>query len=131
MKKIFLILLLVLISACSLNKKWDIKYMDIADELQPDNNISMELVEKTSDSLTVKFTNNNHEKFMYGDYFSIQVLIDEKWYIVPDTMMYHDIGYILNPNESVTKSYDISHFELPSGTYRIVISDLCAEFLVK
>lgn len=132
MKRIVVILLCLLLSACGINGKWDTKNMDVAKELQPQENIIMELIEQTEESLTVEFSNHDNDYWIYGESFSIHVLIDDEWYVVPSEMAFIMIGYHLDPNESVTKTYDISSYgTLPSGTYRLVASDLSVEFIVE
>lgn len=132
MKRIIIMLFCLVISACGVNKSWDIKNMDVAKELQPQENIIMELIEQTNESLTVEFKNNDNDPWIYGEVFSIQVLVDNEWYIVPSEMAFNLVGYNLYPNESVTKTYDISSYgTLPSGTYRLVASNLAVEFIIE
>ena len=132
MKRIIVMLFCLFISACGMNKSWDIKNMDVAEELQPQENIVMELIEQTNESLTVEFKNNDNDPWIYGEVFSIQVLVDNEWYIVPSEMVFNSIGYNLYPNEYVTKTYDISSYgTLPSGTYRLVVSNLAVEFIIE
>ena len=132
MKRIIIMLFCLVISACGVNKSWDIKNMDVAKELQPQENIIMELIEQTNESLTVEFKNNDNDPWIYGERFAIQVLVDNEWYIVPSEMVFNLIGYNLYPNESITKTYDISSYgTLPSGTYRLVVSNLAVEFIIE
>ena len=132
MKRIVVILLCLLLSACGINDKWDTKNLDVAKELHPQENITMKLIEQTKESLTVEFSNHDNDYWIYGESFSIHVLIDDEWYVVPSEMAFIMIGYNLDPNESVTKTYDISSYgTLPSGIYRLVASDLSTEFTIE
>lgn len=132
MRRIVIILVCLFISSCGMNKSWDIKNMDVADELQPQENITMKLIDQTKESLTVEFSNHDNDYWIYGESFSIHVFIDNEWYVVPSEMAFIMIGYNLNPNETITKTYDISSYGvLPSGTYRLVASNLSVEFIIE
>ena len=134
MKKLILALIFTMLCACSTNQKWNASDLKVADELISPENIVMDLIDQTKETLTVRFTNNDNENWMYGEHFSIQVLLNNNWYVVPlkETYGFIGIGYILEPNSNVEKTYKLSIFnELPKGNYRIVVDGLNAEFEVK
>ena len=61
MKRIITILLCVCICACRMNKKWDIRSMNVSKELQPPTNITMNLINQKDNVLTIEFKNNGNE----------------------------------------------------------------------
>lgn len=132
MKKIIIILLCVCICACGMSKTWDIKSMNVSKKLQPPTNISMNLIRQKNNVLTIEFKNNGNKTWTYGEGYLIQVLINDEWYDVPTEMVFIKVGYNLYPNETVTKTYDLTFYNsLPTGVYRIVVSDLDAQFIIE
>ena len=83
MKKLILALIFTMLCACSTNQKWNASDLKVADELISPENIVMDLIDQTKETLTVRFTNNDNENWMYGEHFSIQVLLNNNWYVVP------------------------------------------------
>ena len=103
------------------------------DEEVPDY-ISAELVGQTEDKITVKYTNSGSEEWMYGMFFSVDVLLDGEWYSVP-TITGHwafpAIGIVLEPEQPREEVYDLSMYgELPPGQYRVVANGCTVEFTV-
>lgn len=101
------------------------------DEDAPDY-ISAELVEQTEDTVTLKYTNNGSEDWLYGLHFSVDVCLDGEWYSVPTitgNWTFYDIGLILKPEQSKEEVYDLSMYgELPHGQYRISANGCTVEF---
>lgn len=104
-----------------------------ADEEAPDY-ISAELVERTEDKITVKYTNNGSEDWMYGLHFSVDVLLNGEWYNVPTitgNWAFNDIGLILKSEQQQEEVYNLSMYgELPSGQYRVFANGCTVEFSI-
>lgn len=114
---------------------WDSTMLTPAGELTAPSDISMVLIEQTEDTLTVELSNTGTEEWCYGEYFSIQVLIDGTWYEVPvqpGDWAFNDIVHILQAGDTQTQTYDLTMYgELPVGNYRLVVENLVVEFEIK
>lgn len=104
-------------------------------ELTPPEGITMKRKEQTADSVTVELTNSGRTEWTYGEYFTLQALLDGVWYEVPvlDDKNYGftSIGIQLAAGETAEKTYSLTTYgDLPAGDYRLVMSDLSAEFSV-
>lgn len=123
-------------SALSLSEGgWVVKMLTPAEELEPPANISMTLTAQEGKNLTVELTNHGAEEWVYGKYFSVQVLLDNIWYKIPVTSAenwgFIDIAMVLAPDKTQTESYNLDMYgELPKGTYRLVVEGMTAEFEV-
>ena len=98
--------------------------------------ISLTLTAAGRESLTAELTNASGEAWCYGEYFSLQVLLNDEWYAVPSTPEHNwaftDIGLILEPGQTREENYSLTMYgELPAGTYRLVVEGLTAEFEVE
>ena len=114
---------------------WIAPHLAPVEPLTPPEGISMTLKEQTADSLTVELANTGSTEWCYGEYFSLNVLLDGVWYDVPvlDDKNYgfNDIGIILPARESHQKTYDLFMYgTLPAGDYRLVVFGLSAEFSI-
>jgi len=112
---------------------WIADHLAPADELKAPEGISMVLKEQTAGKITVELTNGGNAEWLFGEYFSLQVLLDGVWYNVPvmDDKNYGftDIGYILPPGKTQEESYSLgSYGTLPAGTYRLVVEGMGVEF---
>ena len=112
---------------------WVADHLSPASERTSPEGISMVLNEQTSEKVTVKLSNRGDTEWMYGEYFSLQVLLNDGWYSVPvlDDKNYGftDIGIILPAGESREESYSLSMYgALPEGTYRLVVEGMSVEF---
>ena len=104
-----------------------------AEELTPPEGITMAFKELTAEKITVKLTNTNETDWMFGESFSLHVLLDDTWYRVPElddkNYMFNSIGIILPAGESTEKTYSLgSYGALPEGTYRLVVEGMSVEF---
>ena len=104
-----------------------------AEELTPPEGITMAFKELTAEKITVKLTNTNETDWMFGESFSLHVLLDDTWYRVPElddkNYMFNSIGIILPAGESTEKNYSLgSYGALPEGTYRLVVEGTSVEF---
>ncbi len=104
-----------------------------AEELTPPEGITIALKELTDSKITVVLTNRSETDWMFGEYFSLHVLLDGVWYKVPvlddKNYMFNDIGILLFAGGYTEKSYSLgSYGALPAGTYRLAMYGLSAEF---
>ena len=93
--------------------------------------ITMTLVDWNSEQVTVTIANENDEEWMYGEHFSLHVLLDGRWYDVPPLPDWAvaDIGLIVPAGGEVEHIYHLAMFgDLPAGTYRIAAYGLYVEF---
>lgn len=104
------------------------------DEEEAPDYISAELVEQTEDTVTIKYTNNGSEDWLYGLHFSLDVLLNGEWYSVPTitgNWAFDDIGLILNPEQQQERAYSLWMYgELPPGQYRIAANGCIVEFTI-
>lgn len=113
--------------------QWYSKFLTPAEHEAPPEYISMELLSVESGGITVCFTNTGSKEWIYGEAFSLDVLVDGQWYAVPvlpdKNYGFTSIGYPLHPGTSAEKTFYLGmHGALPSGTYRLVVDGLTAEF---
>lgn len=113
---------------------WYSSMLHPADELTPPENVTAGFLGRTGNNITVKFTNNGEDEWTYGEYFSVQVLLDDTWYTVPPIpgdWGFNDIAWICPAGNTHQKSYDLSMYgTLPDGKYRLVAENLAVEFTV-
>lgn len=115
---------------------WLAAFLSPAEDTKAPENISMVLTKQEDMVLTVEFTNSGSQEWMYGEHFSIQVLLDDEWYYIPATSKYNwgfiDIGYILEAGKTREESFNRTMYgELPAGTYRLVVEGMTAEFVIE
>lgn len=76
----------------------------------------------TLDPLTVSFTNNTQEQWVYSEYYRIEKLDGGIWCLLPPDrpVTVRDIAHEIGPNMSSTLSYDLTPYgDLEDGEYRI------------
>ncbi len=74
--------------------------------------------------IDVEITNNMGMNWFFGDYWHLEVKLEDTWYRVPskEPVFVNDIGHELAMGQSMKKSYDMNYYgELPSGRYRLII----------
>lgn len=118
---------------CKDENGWIADHMEPAAELsEPPENITAEITELTSESVTIRYTNNGDTKWVYGSDCRVDVLIDGEWYKVPTkpgNWVSNCIAYNLPAGESREEKYYFEEYEsFPIGTYRINTNDLIIEF---
>jgi len=145
MKKVFFFLLclfpcLLFFSCSSKNSDWDVENMVLAKEPEekPENeNVFMTIVMEKSDQgrvFWITFDNPNLKLWSGYDKYRLDVLINRKWYCVPylDNDAYASVEVTVGLKRSKTFELPIEHEraygKLPKGHYRIVYSNLAAEF---
>ena len=90
--------------------------------------VSMTIKEETvsTTGLTVVFENNSDNRGIYGEFFSLEEKINNKWYQVPVTIDgyygFNEIGYnlISGENEEFKVDWEWLYGSLNTGEYRIV-----------
>jgi|GEM_PF-2362152 len=90
-----------------------------------DSTVSVEVVEKTQQFMTVIFHNNTNNEYMFGNRFKLEKRAENGWENVDtiiDNFAFADIGLLLHPNG--TREHDFNwewlHGTLESGEYRII-----------
>ena len=114
---------------------WIAKHLSPADQLTAPEGIAMTLKEQTDEDITVELTNHSGTEWFFGEYFSLQVLLNDAWYNVPvlsdRNYGFHDIAWLLSAGKTQAKTYNLSMYgDLPAGTYRLVVENMSVEFLV-
>ena len=114
---------------------WHTALMTPSGDLTPPEGVTMELLGFEDGTLTVRYTNHGSEEWCFGEYYSLDVLLDGVWYVVPTTpgnWGFTDIGYLLSAGDSREESYSLTMYgTLPAGTYRIRAFDLSADFVIE
>ena len=113
--------------------EWLPEYMTPAETPRAPEGVSMELKYAGPAKAVAELKNNSGEEWIYGEYFSLQVLLKGRWYQVPalpdENWAFNDIAYSLPKGESREETYRfLMYGALPSGTYRLVVEGLSAEF---
>ena len=127
---IVLIISVVCLAICSCNKN-DNKVNDLVpvEETPGTDNIQVSIVDITEGKdITVKIKNLSDEVFLYGEYYSIQILVDGNWFYAPtvEDVVVHDLAHELSPGASYTMTYSLLPYgELNNGGhYRIACCDM-------
>lgn len=111
---------------------WQSAWLTPSATLVAPEGITAELVENDADSVTLALTNHGDTDWMYGEGFSLQVLLDGIWYNVPElpgNWAVFAIGYSLPAGETTEKTCALDFYgDLPQGTYRIETEGLTVEF---
>lgn len=120
-----MLLLLLFLSACG-EQRTESKIPDV----NTNTNIVLEIVDDTlsPSGVVIKMTNYTDENLWYGEDFTLEELIDEKWYVVPyqgtDGHDVPSIAYILNANQTDEKeiTWNYPYGILSEGSYRLIKS---------
>lgn len=113
---------------------WNSKLLTPAAELTPPNGITMALEKWEDNAVTVNIANESGAEWSYGEYYSLQVLLDGVWYEippVPGNWGFNDIAYVIQDGEEQEKTYHLTMYgDLPAGTYRLISENLSVEGVV-
>ncbi len=113
---------------------WNSMLLTPAAELEPPDGVTMTLESWDQDTVKVNITNNRGTDWMYGEHYSLQLLLDGVWYEIPAMpghWGFNDIGLIVQAGEKKNKTYHLTMYgELPSGTYRIAAYGLSVEGVI-
>ena len=98
-----------------------------------DETITTKIIEQTPDSITIEFTNNSSEEWIYSNSYSIEIFDKDVWCVVPfaENVMFAEIAHVLEPNQAVNETYSLKYHTLYSGHYRLVVGTSVTEFDIK
>jgi hypothetical protein len=113
---------------------WNNTLLSASEEPDAPGGVTMELDSWDSDTVSVIISNKNDTEWMYGEHYTLQVLLDDVWYDIPPTpgnWGFNDIGLIVQPGEEQEKTYSLAMYgKIPPGTYRLVAYGLTVENLI-
>ena len=124
------------------NNSWNKKYLTKAHLFPKEKNISYILNRGDGNrSLNLDICNNNTELITAKEWFNVQVLLEEEWYVVPfktDIVFpdyYENRQYdmiTLEPGVTLNFTFNLSDYydEFPEGKYRISYGNITVEFEV-
>lgn len=105
---------------------WNTAILSPATDISIPEYVSAELVSHIGNNVTIALTNSAAEEWCYGEYYYLDVLLDETWYSVPTApgnWAFTDIGIILPAGKTQEKTYNLTMYGvLPAGQYRLVAS---------
>ena len=111
---------------------WNSKFLTPAGDLgEAVPGVSMEIAERSDDSILVRYTNNSGGEWEYGLYYGLQVQLDGQWYEVPaeEPVAVPDIAMVIPDGMSIEESYRLVPYgDLPAGTYRLAAEHMAVEF---
>jgi len=103
----------------------------VTENLAPPNGVDIALEAWGSETVSVTITNNSGSEWLYGEDYSLQVLLDGAWRDIPTTSgnwALNGIGLIIQNGEEHKKTYYIDKYGiLPTGIYRLVAYGLSVE----
>lgn len=114
--------------------EWISSMLTPAKELTPPEGISLTLDSVEGDKISVTLCDDSGEEWTYGTYYHLEVLLDGGWYRLPTFSGYgfNDVAIFLHAGESSQEHYwTVPYGTLPAGTYRIVVEDMAAEFVLE
>ena len=101
---------------------------------QPKSSLSVTLTEQREKEITVEFTNLDDPECGYGYAYSLQVLLDGKWYSVPaeQEMAFIEILVHIPVGGSKEETFSLEPYgDLPAGLYRVLTNGLTVEFSIE
>ena len=123
------VLIVISILLCSCAKANGYKKKDLVPVKETrgtDNIIAFVVDHNEGKDITVKIKNLSDKNFIFGEYYSVQVLEDGAWYYVPTVSDYavHDLAHELEPGASLAMTYSLSPYgKLYPGHYRVACCD--------
>ena len=115
---------------------WIAENMSLANELTGPAYITMKCIEWTDEIIRYELENKGSADWMYGDTYSLEVMLDGNWYSVPMNCdlnySFKSIANYLKPGETVQGSVSFTgdhpyYSNLPKGRYRLVIEGVAME----
>lgn len=114
---------------------WMAWMLEPAEEPVPPEGISMVLTAQSKEELQIELTNGSTEEWTHGTHYSVQVLLDDVWYYVPEVPGiegFNALAVIHPAGAAVTESISLERYgDLPNGTYRLVKEGMVAEFEIQ
>ena len=94
--------------------------------------ISMAIIGQDDSKLTIEMTNRSRQEWAYGEGYSVQVCLDDVWYILPEmpgAWYVRAIAIVLPAGETREEICSFDRYgALPAGKYRLVKEGMTAEF---
>ncbi len=111
---------------------WDPTFMTPAEDKYAPSGIVLEAT-LTGGTMSATLKNNSDTGWTFGEPYSIEVKLGERWYIVPTTpekmWSFTSIAYLLPAGGERKMSYSLDRYgDLPAGRYRLVVNGLTQEF---
>ena len=82
-----------------------------------DVKISVSEADNTKGAIIVQIRNSSSKRLCYGDYYRLEVFVENQWVEVKASLMWNDLLYIVDEGESITHDFPV-HIHLDSGLYR-------------
>ena len=137
-------ILFISLSACGNNVEkaypWDIGNVNTLSFNDDKLVISIESNTLSPTGATFIIKNIGSEDISFGQAYTIQIEIDDKWYFIDKTQDFTLSSIMLMPNESISFDLDWTNTfgELPSAKYRLIkeystqsdSAHICCEFLI-
>src|SRR5690625_5016975 len=127
---ILLSITLIILVSCGNNSNNSSEKLNPSEYKTTNNleDVTMKVDEQTisPEGLTVIFENNSDKDCIYGDPFTLEKIVDGKWFEVPieleDNYGFNDIGYELPPDSSSELDIDWEwlYGNLDASNYRII-----------
>ena len=126
MKKLFIFLLLL----CGCSKVQPIETEGIS---YLPLGMYMDVIQYEKDQITVEIRNESGYTMEYGNEYGIQKLENEEWIDIQpkEEIVWTMETHVIEDLETKEETYDLSHYDLEKGSYRLVKDDLYATFEVK
>ncbi|MDR1158744.1 MAG: hypothetical protein LBK75_10675 [Oscillospiraceae bacterium] len=110
---------------------WNRTLLTPVAELEPPDGVTMTLESWDKDMVTVTIAANSGTSWHYGEYYALQVFLEDVWYeipVMPKHWGFHDIALLLQAGEKKNQTYYLKMYgDLPAGTYRIAAYGLSVE----
>lgn len=117
---------------CRRGDSWRTDMLPPAEPLTEAEGLTLTAAGLTEGVLHTRLRNETGEEALYGEGFTLQVLLDGLWRDVPvrNARMFNLLGYPLPAGETAEVDFDIGdvYGSLPAGHYRLVQDDIAAEF---
>lgn len=114
------------VSVANPNDNYGIKAPDIELNRSPEN-VTIEIVPNTvcDTSVQILITDNNEDKYGWGENFSIQEKVNGEWKnlnYISDEIIWNALAYVPNDNNQLILKINIERYygKLDKGTYRVV-----------
>lgn len=120
--KIFLLLLLAIFLICCQKEEINISNFDEYMPNDSSKNISMVMKELDINKFTLDINNSSENNYMFGNYYTIFKLENDKWYEINDLPPFEDIAFEIKSHDNFEHNYYFSDTLLSEngdGIYRM------------